>query len=821
MAIYFREYVASITPQGGMKIGYRFASSKLDSSYTLLTNREQQLKKYVPIIIMGDSDGLFRLDGDVSGLFRWTTNKSFNTSNWVFSDNVTNFNNMFADCPELESITLSNSNSNVKPVSTDYMFYNCPKLTTVNLTSFDYSRLSSSISMFENCSKLTSISMKVVRTSEAESADLLYVTNRMFYNCQSLTTAGISMFCNNSSGTKLGTTDSMFYGCSSLTTVDLRKFDCIQLTSSIGMFENCTNLTIPYMVIYRDERYAVGGRITFNAERMFYNCTSLTDEGATIFCNGFTAKRTLSMAQMFYGCQSLVTPTIKLSTQWVTDMHEMFRNCTSITHLDLSSFDVSGRVDDLYGTITDHHELWDQGQVWIGNQLNLAQIDTWDHTYALAAGVKYLYGMFRNCYSLRTLDISNFRPNRCEDYSNMFYGCPNLEWIDAGDTDWNDLGKGLEDQFLGRLSLPMYTVSTNMFYSCTSLVNYEPEKLDIKKANSHHRDTKSSYPYGRWEDLGGNFKYHYKLYYKKNQGVEGWGYTTFTNTDDGSGWTEFVPGTGPSSGSRVRISGEMLVLPENCTHLFYGAGDIYGIDRFNDRIDTSHVKDMSYMFADSSLEGLDTYKWNFRSVTDISYMFSGCTGLDSYFLDLTGLKSAKHLTKIEGLFSGCSSLTEINLTGMDTGDVKSLDYLFSGCTNLTTVHLESCNFSEVTSVTEIFRNCTKLELIFVNPGTDWEAEGKGTYGWTDNMFANDVSLRNWTGAQTLFNAHDHALDKDRPGYFGYFTAINPYYTDMQYQEQKRIYQKIDGTWQEIYTLVKNDGVWEYAYPLFNVPKKLY
>lgn len=45
--------------------------------------------------------------------------------------------------------------------------------------------------------------------------------------------------------------------------------------------------------------------------------------------------------------------------------------------------------------------------------------------------------------------------------------------------------------------LPMNTVSTNMFYSCTSLVNYEPEKLDIKKANSHHRDTKSSYPYGR------------------------------------------------------------------------------------------------------------------------------------------------------------------------------------------------------------------------------------------------------------------------------------------------------------------------------------
>lgn len=70
MAIYFREYIASITPQGGMKIGYRFASSKLDSSYTLLTNREQQLKKNVPIIIMGDSDGLFRLDGDVSGLFR-------------------------------------------------------------------------------------------------------------------------------------------------------------------------------------------------------------------------------------------------------------------------------------------------------------------------------------------------------------------------------------------------------------------------------------------------------------------------------------------------------------------------------------------------------------------------------------------------------------------------------------------------------------------------------------------------------------------------------------------------------------------------------
>ena len=51
----------------------------------------------------------------------------------------------------------------------DYMFYNCPKLTTVNLASFDYSRLSSSVSMFEDCPDLVSCEvpceMRTISTS--------------------------------------------------------------------------------------------------------------------------------------------------------------------------------------------------------------------------------------------------------------------------------------------------------------------------------------------------------------------------------------------------------------------------------------------------------------------------------------------------------------------------------------------------------------------------------------------------------------------------------------------------------------------------------
>ena len=62
------------------------------------------------------------------------------------------------------------------------MFYGCDKLTTLDLSSFDTSAVTSMGGMFDNCDRLTTLDLSSFDTSA--------VTNMgfMFYNCNNLTT---------------------------------------------------------------------------------------------------------------------------------------------------------------------------------------------------------------------------------------------------------------------------------------------------------------------------------------------------------------------------------------------------------------------------------------------------------------------------------------------------------------------------------------------------------------------------------------------------------------------------------------------------------
>ena len=70
--------------------------------------------------------------------------------------------------------------------------------------------------------------------------------SNMFYYCRSLTTLNVGSF----DTTKVTTMAGMFMGCSSLTELDLSNFITTNLTNvgrsyiNEGMFSNCSNLTI-------------------------------------------------------------------------------------------------------------------------------------------------------------------------------------------------------------------------------------------------------------------------------------------------------------------------------------------------------------------------------------------------------------------------------------------------------------------------------------------------------------------------------------------------------------------------------------------------
>ncbi len=138
-----------------------------------------------------------------------------------------------------------------------------------------------------------------------------------------------------------------------------------------------------------------------------------------------------------------------LNTSQVKSMSKMFCGCSSLTALDLSSFDTSN--------VTDMSDMFQDCKSLIS--LDLSSFDT--------SNVTWMRSMFFCCNSLTSLDLSSFDTSEVRYMYNMFFGCDSLTTI-YGNSSWN-----CEN-------------SETMFAGCTSLkgaVAYDESKTDASMAN--------------------------------------------------------------------------------------------------------------------------------------------------------------------------------------------------------------------------------------------------------------------------------------------------------------------------------------------------
>ncbi len=116
----------------------------------------------------------------------------------------------------------------------------------------------------------------------------------------------------------------------------------------------------------------------------------------------------------FCGCRELkeVIGLENLNTAHVIDMASMFKDCSSLVSIDLSSFDttqVSGMNSMFEGCSALTH-------------LDLSSFNT--------ARVRYMCSMFQGCRSLKSLDLSSFNVSAVENMSSMFSDCTALTQLD-------------------------------------------------------------------------------------------------------------------------------------------------------------------------------------------------------------------------------------------------------------------------------------------------------------------------------------------------------------------------------------------------------
>jgi surface protein len=149
----------------------------------------------------------------------------------------------------------------------------------------------------------------------------------------------------------------------------------------------------------------------------------------------------------------------------------------------------------------------------------------------------------------------------------------------------------------------------------------------------------------------------------------------------------------------------MNTMFQNCFNLEY--------INFNNNIEKKLiVDDMSYMFDKCrSLKSLDLSKLDTYNLKKMSQTFSNCWSLTS--LNFNGFNTSSVITFM-GMFNNCSSLKSIDLSSFDTSQVTIFNSMFYFCSSLTSINLSSFRTSKAFTMDRMFFECNKLKSLDIS-----------------------------------------------------------------------------------------------------------
>ena len=393
--------------------------------------------------------------------------------------NVTFMEEMFDRCSSLTSLNISSFNtSNV--TSMNWMFSECESLPTLDVSHFDTSKVLDMHGTFHYCSQLTELDISSFNTSEVTNME------NMFNSCINLRTiyAGDGWTIGNVTNSNL-----MFEGNTKLvggkgTSYDANHVDATYAhidegASNPGYFTRSGDE--PYVA---PEAYAVLSSdntvLTFYYDKKkeerngttvlpatsastlpwYYESPNIT---TVVFDSSFANDTTLTSTAYWFNNMSSLTAIegiSNLSTAKVTDMSYMFYQCSSLTSLDLGSFNTAN--------VTNMSCMF----MWC-SKLESLEVSGFN-----TANVTNMSDMFNNCQVLTNLDVSNFITDNVTDMSDMFFQCYALPTLDVSGfnttnvTDMN--GMFASCRTLTTLDLSSFNTAKvrdmrNMLSSCSAL----------------------------------------------------------------------------------------------------------------------------------------------------------------------------------------------------------------------------------------------------------------------------------------------------------------------------------------------------------------
>ena len=740
-------------------------------------------------IAEGTTIGMAR-GGNFNYMFASCTQMTYcDVANLNFS-NITALNYMFRDCNALEELNFSEDLYTPNLASMVGMFQNCYALTTLDVHGFYVFKVTSMEALFNGCRNLESINMDMWRpnanrsfadtfngctklkavdfTKFDASTTMLNVssTYRMFTNCSSIESI---VWHDDSRFNSLTNMQQMFDGCSYLRQIDITPWVLPKVQNMSYMFRNCIrlwNIQFPQSLgngldltninrmFYGCTSYEsislnaleVGG-IQDNMQYLFYGCTGLKEIDLSDWVINPTSNK-VNINYSFYGCTALKT--IYVGTGWnvayLADVNFAFTRCFEIVgaggpaqakYNSTATYPGNSKAYGFYGGAgylcaksangTVYWRLDGEGNLVLspvsGDEGTLATFGTSRNTTAgnapwwssrenvrtvkmegtikVAPGNSIL-GMFDGCSALVDADLTGFDTEGCVNMSYMFMNCSSLEFLDLGNIDtqnvttmaymFNDCNK------LGTIGVDGFNTAKvrdmqYMFYSCdilefVDLSQWNTSQLRIMNymfgsCGTLRRIDMSSFTTGELTQAVGTFSNCYKI-----------------ETVD----------TSHFSGSKMTTLESMF---ENC-----------------------------YMLKAANLSSVN----GAPSLNNVMKMFKQCRSLVSLNLGTTFNVGSSTLYQFDEMFNGCTSITEIDMTGMvPRNNPNNFTSMFLDCTSLQTIDLSTWTMytgSQTQTVSSMFKNCRNLITVYV--GSGWYTSTANLTQHTD-MFLGCISIMGASG----------------------------------------------------------------------------
>ena len=198
-------------------------------------------------------------------------------------------------------------------------------------------------------------------------------------------------------------------------------------TSTAHWFEDCKNLKSIEGILYIKTDNAT------DMNNMFKNCSRLT----SLDLSSFKTENVIDMHWMFYQCTNLISLDVSgFKTDNVTNMAHMFSSCWNLTSLDVSGFKTDN-VTSMFGMFYGCERL---------KEIDVSGFKT--------DNVTVMGGMFRGCGGLTSINVSGFNTENVTNMNSMFHGCTSLTSLDVSSFKTNNV------EFI-----------SSMFKSCTNLIS--------------------------------------------------------------------------------------------------------------------------------------------------------------------------------------------------------------------------------------------------------------------------------------------------------------------------------------------------------------